>query len=89
MKHLRAVGKEGRTPFTKIQPTRIQLRQQGNQASRSLTFAVGGDPDLREKFLVRQLSDGVECFRHSPLVASQFLPFDDRPSGAIDDHICR
>ena len=82
VQELRAVGEERRAPLAEIQPALVHLRQQRDEPDRRVPLAAGGDLDLREKLMVRQVGY-CELTSAFPFVASSFLTLGNALSRAI------
>ena len=78
VQHLRAVGEERGAAFAEIQPARVKLCQQRDEPDRRVALAAGGDLDLRQKCLVRQMGN-AELISSFPFVTSSFLTLENAP----------
>jgi hypothetical protein len=98
MQRLGAIRKHRPESLAQIQAPLIEFREQCDQLGRGSALISGERLHLTQQLVIVQPGDEQELVRHAPVVASQFLPFEDarrrdfnrhdqiqwRLSGAID-----
>jgi hypothetical protein len=58
---------------------RVELGERRNQAGRRLAFVSGEHRDLEKKLCIGEMRRQPQVVGHASLIASQFLPLEDRP----------
>ena len=81
MQTLRAVREQRRVAFTKVQTACVELGKRRDQARRRFTFAPGERLDFPKKLFITEVRRLAKVVVHASVVASQFLPLENRDRG--------